>query len=149
MSESLSLCLERTIEQPVNWVYAAWIRTTMLKAWFGFQPEDRLEEAIMELRPGGAFHWQLHQQDGHQVHYRGRFEEVVPERRLCFTWPAYGIADFRTRVGLDLAPEGRGCLLVLLHDGLRDRKMHDHYQRGWGHALDRLVAELPGIRQRQ
>ena len=148
MQEALTLCLERTIPHPPAAVYAAWTRSDMLKAWFRMAPGDRLLHAIAEPKPGGPFHFHLHRQNGMDVHYRGLYEEVQAEKRLCFSWPAYGKVDFPTRVEVDFAADEQACLLILLHDGLRDSKMQKDYRQGWSYCLDSLEKELPGILQR-
>lgn len=148
MRETGSICLEESLPESVETVYAAWTRPSMLKAWFRLAEGDRLLEAWTDPHPGGAYHLNLQQHNGLRVDYRGIYREVMPAQRLCLSWAAYGQGRLETELELDLAPDGRGTLLVLLHDGLLDRKMERECRSGWEYALRSLARELPGIRQR-
>lgn len=149
MDEHHSICLEETLPQPVHAVWSALTRPDRLKAWFHLAHGDRVIRAWTDPRPGGHYHLAYQEANGTRVDYRGVYEEVAPDRRLCMSWPAYGRSTLETRLEIDLAPEGQGTLLVLLHDGLRDRKMAREARIGWEVALASLKKELPGIQRRQ
>lgn len=148
MEESHSICLEETLPYPAHIVWSALTRPDQLKAWFRFGHGDRLLRAWTDPRPGGQYHLRYLESNGTQVDYRGIYREVSVDRRLCMGWPAYGRSELETGLEFDLAPDGRGTLLVLLHDDLRDRKMARDTRRGWEVALASLKNELPGIQRR-
>jgi uncharacterized protein YndB with AHSA1/START domain len=90
--------------------------------------------------------------DRHRVRVEGRVEEVVPGRRLAFTWgvaegPQAGtIPPGSTRVSIDLEAVKGGTRVVLRHAGLPSEKERADHRGGWeGYAgsLAGLARSLP------
>jgi uncharacterized protein YndB with AHSA1/START domain len=104
----------------------------------------RWKGTIAELEPkkGGVFRVQF--ADEKQV-ASGRYVEVVPNRRVVFTWGWEGdamVPPGSSTVEIDLEPAGRGTKLRLVHRGLPDEGF-DQHAKGWDFFLGRLedVAE--------
>jgi uncharacterized protein YndB with AHSA1/START domain len=104
----------------------------------------RWKGTIAELEPkkGGLFRVQF--ADEKQV-ASGRYVEVVPNRRVVFTWGWEGdamVPPGSSTVEIDLEPAGRGTRLRLVHRGLPDEGI-DQHAKGWDYFLGRLedVAE--------
>lgn len=98
--------------------------------------------AELEPRKGGTFRVQF--ADAKQV-ASGRYVEVVPNRRVVFTWGWEGdamVPPGSSTVEIDLEPAGRGTRLRLVHRGLPDEGVGQHAE-GWDYFLGRLsdVAE--------
>jgi uncharacterized protein YndB with AHSA1/START domain len=98
----------------------------------------------LDPRPGGAFQVQV--SPGNVVH--GAFTEVVPFRRVAFTWgwesddPA--LAQLRpgaSLVEIVLEPRAAGTLVRLRHGRLPDDLLEIHRER-WSVYLDKLAAFL-------
>src|SRR2546428_6424260 len=73
--------------------------------------------AQLEPRPGGTFHVDF-QNDKDVVD--GRFLEVIPSRRVVFTWgwkDSPVVPPGSSTVEIDLEPDGDGTRLRLLHRG--------------------------------
>lgn len=100
-------------------------------------------EATIELRPGGLFRMNV-SGDGFAT---GRFVEVVPDRRLVFTWgweiPERRIPPGSSTVEIELLPDGNGTLLRLTHSGLPPDWVELHRQ-GWELYLSRLQIVATG-----
>jgi uncharacterized protein YndB with AHSA1/START domain len=148
-SDVEDICIQRSFDAPQRWVFDAWTRPDLMKAWFNMGTHWATPTAIVDLKPGGSYHLDMRAPGGRVIEYRGVYTEVSPEQRLCFTWPAYGMTRFATEVSIDFAPDGRGTLMTLLHTGLRDAKMHREHLEGWRACLDKLENELPMMMQRR
>ncbi|HZA80941.1 MAG TPA: SRPBCC domain-containing protein [Actinomycetes bacterium] len=100
-------------------------------------------EAVVEPWPGGRFRMNV-RGDGFAS---GRFTEVVPGRRLVFTWgweaPERGVPPGSTTVEIDLLPDGDGTALRLVHRGLPEPEVEIH-RWGWGHYSRRLAEVAAG-----
>jgi uncharacterized protein YndB with AHSA1/START domain len=100
-------------------------------------------EAEIELAPGGAFRMNV-RGDGFAS---GSFLEVVPDRRLVFTWgwerEDLGVPPGSTVVEIELEPDREGTLLRLTHRGLPAGSV-DVHREGWEHYGSRLVAAAEG-----
>jgi uncharacterized protein YndB with AHSA1/START domain len=104
----------------------------------------RWKGTIAELEPkkGGLFRVRF--ADEKQV-ASGRYVEVLPNRRVVFTWGWEGdamVPPGSSTVEIDLEPAGRGTRLRLVHRGLPDEGVTTHAE-GWDFFLGRLedVAE--------
>lgn len=66
-------------------------------------------------------------------------EELVPARRLAYTW-RIDVPAVETRVVIELIPEGGGTRVELEHSGWAalddsDRPVRDRHEHGWDHLL--------------
>jgi uncharacterized protein YndB with AHSA1/START domain len=100
-------------------------------------------EAEIELEPGGVFRMNV-RGDGFAS---GSVVEVVPQRRLVFTWgweeASLGVPPGSTVVEIELEPDGDGTLLRLTHRGLPSTAV-DVHRYGWEHYTTRLVVVAQG-----
>ena len=99
--------------------------------------------AQLEPRPGGTFHVDF-QNDKDVVD--GRFVEVIPSRRVVFTWGWQGsptVPPGSSTVEIDLEPDGDGTRLRLVHRGLPEAALASHTE-GWDYFLPRLVNVAEG-----
>jgi uncharacterized protein YndB with AHSA1/START domain len=70
----------------------------------------------------------------------GEYLEIDRPQRLVFTLTGTGDDDSPDYVTIELAPLGRACLLVLLHEmGLHRTPDRARIQRAWNSALDQLI----------
>jgi uncharacterized protein YndB with AHSA1/START domain len=138
MSES-PVTLQRTlvIEADPETVFEFLVNPALMAEWFGMRH-------VLEPRIGGTF--QVEVSPGNIA--RGIFTEVVPGRRVAFTWgwesPDDALAAHKpgsSTVQIDLEPHERGTLLRLVHAGLPKDLERIHAER-WGLYLDRLAACL-------
>jgi uncharacterized protein YndB with AHSA1/START domain len=98
----------------------------------------------MDVRVGGRYHIAFRTQDGEQHDVSGVYQEIVPLRRLRFTWAWKSTPDRVSLVTIDLEPDGGGCELRFRHDRFFDQAARDGHERGWTATftkLDRFVSE--------
>lgn len=102
------------------------------------------ESAQLDPRPGGIFRIVF---PNHTDIVSGRFVELVPDRRVVFTWGWEGsplVAPGASTVEIDLEPHGaRGTRLRLVHRGLPPESLASHTE-GWDFFLPRLTAVAEG-----
>src|SRR5438067_12813412 len=100
-------------------------------------------EQVLDTRPGGEYGVKI---KGHE-RVSGEVTEIVPDRRLVFTWGwedgALPIPPGQSTVEISLEPDGEGTLLRLTHRDL-PQGMHKFHQLGWGYALNRLARVAAG-----
>jgi uncharacterized protein YndB with AHSA1/START domain len=100
-------------------------------------------EAVVEPWPGGVFRMNV-RGDGFAA---GRFTEVVPGKRLVFTWgweaADRGVPPGSTTVEIDLVPDGDGTVLRLVHRDLPGPALEAH-RWGWDHYTARLASAAAG-----
>jgi uncharacterized protein YndB with AHSA1/START domain len=133
------LVKEVFIEAPPRIVFQFLTDPTKMIRWMGIRAE-------IDPRPGGVYWLDPNGRD----FIRGEYVEVIPDRRVVFTWgwenPSEGMAAVpagSTRVEIDLELEGQGTRVRLTHRQLPP-KARDRHVMGWTHYLQRLKTVSEG-----
>jgi uncharacterized protein YndB with AHSA1/START domain len=135
MSQANAVLVERYINASPATVFSFFTSSERWLLWQGV-------EATIEPEPGGVFRVNV-SGDGFAS---GRILEVVPDRRLVFTWGwesgPLPVPPGSSRVEIELLPDGPGTRLRLTHTGLPPEFV-DLHQQGWGLYAGKLqsVAE--------
>ena len=142
--ERPSLTLRRHFRVSPAKVWRAWTDPQALKHWFG--PEEIIDVPLaeVELRVGGRFRVTMRAADGETHDVSGTYLEVVPERRLVFSWAWRSTPERESRVTVQLEPDAGGCELVLMHEQFFDQAAREAHEHGWSGALVKLENWLPG-----
>jgi uncharacterized protein YndB with AHSA1/START domain len=99
--------------------------------------------AQLDPRPGGIYEVDPNTRDI----ILGEFIEVVPSKRIVFTWgwkePGHPIPAGSTRVHIELTPQNGGTFLRLVHHRVPGASRERH-EMGWTHYLGRLNTVVAG-----
>ncbi len=136
--DKTSLEIRRVYQAPVAAVYAAWTDPEQMKQWMG--PTDAFgeSEVTMDVRVGGLYRIVMHSPDGETHRVGGVYREVVPNKKLVYTWAWESTPERESLVTLEFKPSGEGTELVLAHQRFADTQARDKHQEGWIGCLDRL-----------
>lgn len=104
-------------------VYDAWLEPERVRIWMQRNIERtggtaRVTDVEIDARVGGWYRFGDVDDDGNENPAWGYYKQLVPGRRLVFTWfvePDEEAQDNST-VTLALTPEGQGCLAVMTHE---------------------------------
>lgn len=132
--------IQRVLHATPERVYAAWTDATSLARWLS--PVGQAEVDV-EPRVGGRLRVTMIS-PGVRLEHSGEYRELVPGRRLVFTWRSPYTGPRPSLVTIDLEPVEGGTALTLVHEHLPADQVAPH-SGGWGQILDRLVAELARI----
>lgn len=141
MATKPSLVLKRRLKAAPEKVYQAWTKPEQMTRWWGVYDDPRPPIAETDLRVGGRFRvqfWARNEQ--HSV--SGIYREVVPNRKLSFSWAWQSTPERESLVTIEMSPITEGTMLTLTHEQFYDEKARDDHGRGWNMALDRLEAFL-------
>lgn len=120
-------------------VFAFFTDPARMVRWMG-------NEATLDPRPGGICRVNMTREVGESA-IRGEFVEVVPHRRLVFTWgweaELFAVPPTSTRVEVALMPDGAGTVVRLVHSELPEHAVAFH-RAGWEHYLERLAVAAAG-----
>lgn len=146
--------LTRTFAAPPALVFQAWTETGALD-WFFNPGMPVTEPTTVDLRVGGAWRQQMVIDASNQYMTGGIYREIVPGRKLVFTWGAVGgwpkldpdNLDDAPLVTIHLNPIGEGTEMVFrlqLPDHLTEEQsrkwMAMGIDKGWAATIDRLIA---------
>lgn len=122
--------LEVEIEAPARVVYRHLVEPELLLEWIAV-------EAQVEPVAGGVVRWRHENGDTMQ----GRFVELVPGRRLVFSYgwegDLMGVPPESTTVEIDLTEVDGRTRLQLTHRGL-PAAVADQHRAGWMYFLERM-----------
>ena len=138
MATKPSLALKRRFKAPPAQLYQAWTQPEKMIRWWGVTGHDKTPIAETDLRVGGRFHVQFWTPDGEHQSVSGVYREVVPDRKLVFSWAWQSTPERELQVTIDLKPDDDGTILTLTHEQFFNEKARDDHSRGWTMALDNL-----------
>ena len=138
MTKSLpSVTIVRRIKAPPAKVYAALTEPKLMVRWWGPDAGPTLS-AEADVRPGGRFSIVFRLLNGEEHNPTGIYQEVVPGKKLVFTWEWAGTQERESLVTIALRRDGEGTLLTLMHEQFADEAARDRHARGWNGTLDKL-----------
>jgi uncharacterized protein YndB with AHSA1/START domain len=147
LAEKPSLTLNRKYGASPEAVWRAWTTPEALKQWWGPGGPQAVSVAELDLRVGGRFRICFGGPQGNDNECAGVYKEVVPNRRLQFSWHWPRTTPERVSlVTIDFRPvpatEGGGTELVFRHEQFFDQAAADGHKRGWTETLQKLESFL-------
>jgi len=127
--------IRQHIPAPPSTVYSYLTQAEKWARWQG-------ASASLDARPNGIFSMVM----GNGMNARGQFVELVPGKRVVFTWgwvDRPGIPPGSTTVAIELSGDDDGTLLVLTHREIPVDEA-DTQKMGWNHYLPRLALVAAG-----
>ncbi|HME88327.1 MAG TPA: SRPBCC domain-containing protein [Chthoniobacterales bacterium] len=139
-TEKTSLEIKRFINAPRNRVYQAWTDPVQMKEWWG--PDNvRTLKIVADTRIGGKYRWDLVNPEGEQMSVFGEYRELIPGRKIVFTWKWDDDEDWQnytSLVSVEFSDRDGGTELRLTHEQLPSEESRDRHNQGWNSVLDRL-----------
>lgn len=145
LAEKPSLNLQRRYPVSPEKVWRAWTDPEAIKHWWGPGGNDPVSLAQLDVRVGGRFRIVFGGAQGNDHEVQGVYREVVPNRKLVFTWTWPRTTPEReSLVTLLFKPDGVGTELDFVHSQLFDESVRDGHRRGWSESLVKLEQFLQG-----
>lgn len=136
-----SLIIVRRIKAPPGKIYAALTEPKLMIRWWGPDAGPTLS-AEADVRPGGRFSIVFRLLNGDEHNPTGVYQEVVPDRKLVFTWEWPGMPERDSLVTFLLEPSEGGTRLTLRHERLPNEETRRSHEDGWNGFLDKLLVFL-------
>lgn len=139
LAEKPSLTITRRFPVAPEKVWRAWTDPQALKQWFGPGGPQPVAIAEVDVRVGGRFRIAFGGPQGDEHLCAGVYREVVPNRKLVFTWTWPRTTPEReSLVTVELRKVAEGTELVFRHEQLFDEKVRDDHLRGWSETMVKL-----------
>jgi uncharacterized protein YndB with AHSA1/START domain len=132
-----SLTIVRRIKASPAKVYAAITRPEQMLQWWAPDAGPTLSVEA-DVRPGGRFSVVFRLMNGEEHNPTGIYREVVPDRKVVFTWDLPGAAEPESLVTFLLKAIDGGTELTLIHEHLPDEAARESHELGWRGLLDKL-----------
>ena len=141
LAEKPSLTLKRRLNASPQKVYAAWTEPKEILKWFG-PDSGPVKDAFADVKVGGRYAITFSTEDGEEHHVSGTYREVIPDRKLVFTWAWRTMPERESLVTILIKPDGAGSILTLIHEQFFDEPARDRHAKGWTGCLDKLERYL-------
>jgi uncharacterized protein YndB with AHSA1/START domain len=143
VAERPFLTLHRHYPVAPEKVYRAWTDPQAIRQWWGPGGHDPVSAAELDVRVGGRFRIVFGGPDGKAHEVQGVYREVVPNRKLVFTWTWPRTTPERESLVSIVFREVRGdervaTELDFRHEQLFDEAVRDGHRRGWTESLAKL-----------
>ena len=139
LAEKPSLTLTRSYPVAPEKVWRAWTDPEAIARWWGPGGEQPVALAELDVRVGGHFHIVFGGPQGTDHEVRGIYQEVVPNRKLVFTWIWPRTTPERESVvTIELRRSGSGTELLFRQEKLFDEAVRDGHRRGWTESFIKL-----------
>lgn len=132
-----SLTIKRRLSAPPARVFSAWTEPQKIMRWFG-PAGVQCTHAEFDARVGGRFTIAAVSPGGEKYQVGGIVREVIPNRKLVYSWAWHSTPERESLVTVEFKPDGDGTLLTLIHEQFVDEAARDRHQQGWTGALDKL-----------
>lgn len=136
-----SLTIKRRLNAAPAKVFSAWTDPEKVKRWMG-PGEVKVLHAEGDARTGGRYRWLMKSAAGEEHDVGGIYREVIPDRKLVFTWAWKTMPERESLVTVEIKPDGEGSLLTLTHEQFNDEEARDRHNAGWTGAMDKLAKYL-------
>jgi uncharacterized protein YndB with AHSA1/START domain len=133
-----ALVVHRIIAAAPQDVFEAWTKPTILRQWMG-PGEVECVGVEADVRPGGRFRIHMRSDKGDHIGV-GEYLEIIPNRKLVFSWSWETGTVKNTQVTVTLRPAGDETEVELLHEKLPERDAVEQHTEGWTQCLDNLEA---------
>ena len=134
-----SLIIEKTMNAPVEKVWAAITDKNAMKQW-GFD--------VAEFRPEVGFEFRFEGGDGcNNFLHNCRILEVIQNKKLVYTWQYEGYAGDSV-VTYELFAEGSKTRVKLTHEGLETIAVNgpafavSNFEAGWNEIIGKVLKEI-------
>jgi len=145
LAERPSLTLNRSYPVPPEKVWRAWTDPQALKRWWGPGEADLVSVVDLDVRKDGKFRIVFGGPEGRAHEVQGVYREVVPHRKLVFTWTWPNSTPERESViTIELRAAGGGTEFVFRQEQFIDATVRDNHRRGWTGSFVKLDKFLTG-----
>ncbi|MBM3567810.1 MAG: SRPBCC domain-containing protein [Alphaproteobacteria bacterium] len=141
-----TLVLTRVFKASPAAIYRAWTTAEALASWMGPRSIKTSDVGPLEVRPGGRYRIGMRGESGATHTVCGVYREVVPDRKLVFTWAwedaASGKLGHESLVTISLRALGERTEMTLRHERFDSKGARDNHGEGWTGSFDKLVEWL-------
>lgn len=139
------LTITRIFDAPRELVFRAWTEPAHLARWWGPRGYT-LPSCQLDLRPGGAYSFEMHAPDGAIRIWHGVVREIVKPERIvwtCFIDDINGhVVSGETILRIDLEDYDGKTRLTLHQSVFQSVEVRDAHSEGWNGAFARLAEHL-------
>jgi uncharacterized protein YndB with AHSA1/START domain len=135
------LLITHTFDAPAELVFSLWAKAEHMRRWMGPDGFD-CPHAEIDFRVGGAYRGMIKSAEHGENWFGGVYREIVPHRRLVFTfaWDAGPSSRVETLVTLTFTERDGKTVQMFHQTPFTSVDARDRHVGGWTSSFDKLVA---------
>lgn len=139
LAERPFLNLARSYPVPPEKVWRAWTDPEAIRRWWGPGGHEPVSLAQLDVRVGGRFRIVFGGPEGREHECAGVYKEVVPNRKLVFTWTWPNTTPEReSLVTITFRATNGGTELDFRHEQFFEEAVRDGHKQGWSESFVKL-----------
>jgi len=136
-ASSQKITVAREFNAPCALVFSAWTDARHLSSWFS--PEGvECRSFDTDIRVGGRYRLHMVSKNGDHIAF-GEYKEIIPNRRLRFTWNRKDTPALSTLVTVEFEDLGQTTRLTLTHEGFTEQEDAADHKEGWTSLLEKFA----------
>lgn len=136
-----TIFIEHKFNAGADRIWKAWTEPLLIRQWFGSNPDGKVLDAEMDVRPGGRFEITFKDSDGTVHNCSGIYKDVQPNSRLTFTWMWKSEPGVQSFVTILLLPNDSNTMMQFEHTNVGYNSAHN-YAKGWKDTFQKLEERL-------
>jgi uncharacterized protein YndB with AHSA1/START domain len=136
---SAPLVIKRFMKASCRQIFEAWSHSDNLQQWF-FPGKYGKVGVSNDFTVGGRYKLEIIGNDGVLYTYTGEYKEIVPNKKIVFTWNSLLVPE--TLVTVDLREVNHKTEITLTHELFPNQKSHQKKEEGWQGLLENLAKFL-------
>ena len=140
VSENTSFQVKRMVKASRQWVFDSWTKPELMQLWFAPRSMT-VPAASADLRVGGAYSVEMEGGTDFTHVAIGVYKEIVPNRRLSFTWGWQNDPSAESLVTVVFRNFEGGTEVILTHERLASEESRDKHLHGWEGCLENLARQ--------
>lgn len=141
--EAVKVEVSRILPVKRSRIYTAWTQPEQLQQWFG-PSHLQVVKVSADVRVGGEYCIEMvdptASKDAPHPMVTGKYQVVIPDEMLCFTWNGPWDPDGETLVTVSLRDADSGTRIIIQHERFVSPETGGQHGHGWERALDNLAA---------
>jgi uncharacterized protein YndB with AHSA1/START domain len=131
------IIITRVIKAPCQLVFKAWTDPRQMAQWWS--PQDvECRSVSADLKIGGAYRIHMVSKKGDHIAI-GKYKQIVPNKRLQFTWEWEAYAMPESTVTVEFEDLGKTTRLTFTHEGFPDKEDAVDHKKGWTSAIKKFA----------
>jgi uncharacterized protein YndB with AHSA1/START domain len=139
MPTGISLKYEKSLNAPAEHVYKVLTDAKHIPSWYGPADDFKIKVHKWEARVGGNYRVEFNTPTGETHIVVGQFKELVPNKKVAYTWSWEGQPPMDTLVTFAIRADGGKTQLTFTHEGFPSDEVRGHHEHGWMGSLERLT----------
>lgn len=135
----IRLKFDRTLDASVETVYEALTAKHAIRKWFGPRDDFEITVHAWDCRVGGRYEVEFKTPTGEVHTCYGEFKELVPMKKVSYTWSWKEQPPMDTLVSFVLEANGAKTDLTMTHEGFPAEDVRAHHEQGWTGSIERLL----------